>query len=87
MTHDVTYLSQMDLIVMLENGQISDIGKYSELVDSGGLFAKFLKSYLRNPGENSYSSDGIYFTHKIIIFIIYQSKIHPNYLLTILLIS
>lgn len=41
-THSVTYLREVDLIVVLKDGQISESGTYKELLDKKGDFADFL---------------------------------------------
>lgn len=53
-THNVRYLPLMDNIIVLQNGVISECGTYTELLQKGGDFAKFLSSYVKNDGESSY---------------------------------
>lgn len=45
-THGVTYLPQMDNIVVLKDGEISEFGTYTELMEKRGAFAEFLVQYL-----------------------------------------
>ncbi|CAG5119470.1 unnamed protein product, partial [Candidula unifasciata] len=45
-THAVHFLPQVDLIVVMDEGQISELGTYEELLDHDGAFAEFLKMYL-----------------------------------------
>lgn len=44
-THNITYLSQSNLIVLLENGTITESGTYEELISKNGNFAEFLRTY------------------------------------------
>ncbi|XKL66876.1 hypothetical protein PGB90_010296 [Kerria lacca] len=46
-THSVTYLSQVDFIVVLKNGCISESGTFKELLEKKGDFADFLLTYLK----------------------------------------
>ena len=65
MTHGVTYLSKMDLIVVMKDGEISEIGGYEELLERQGAFSEFIHIYLvenqgdltehENPEGNTYS--------------------------------
>ena len=45
MTHGLTFLPQCDLIVVLDEGRIREMGTYSELVNNKGAFAEFLQTY------------------------------------------
>ena len=44
-THGLSYLPQCDVIVTMENGKISEIGAYAELIDNNGAFAEFVHTY------------------------------------------
>ncbi|XP_048588131.1 multidrug resistance-associated protein 1 [Nematostella vectensis] len=44
-THGISFLPQVDQIVVLQNGRISEIGTYAELQANQGAFAEFLKMY------------------------------------------
>jgi ABC-type multidrug transport system fused ATPase/permease subunit len=44
-THGIGFLPQCDIIVVMSNGVISEVGTYSELVDANGAFAQFLHTY------------------------------------------
>ena len=45
-THSVTYLPEVDNIVVMKDGKISEIGSYKELLENRGEFADFLAQYL-----------------------------------------
>ena len=46
-THGISYLPQMDQIVVLKDGKISEIGNYEQLISSRGAFADFLIEQLQ----------------------------------------
>ena len=46
-THGITFLSEMDQIVVLKDGKISEIGTYQELMNNKGAFAEFLVEQLQ----------------------------------------
>ncbi|XP_065205454.1 multidrug resistance-associated protein 1-like [Planococcus citri] len=50
-THSVTYLSQVDFIVVIKDGSVSESGTFEELLDNKGDFSEFLESYLREVDE------------------------------------
>ncbi|BFZ12050.1 hypothetical protein BsWGS_15089 [Bradybaena similaris] len=60
-THGVHWLPQVDDIVVLYNGAISEHGSYAELLSHNGPFAQFLQVYLTTPSnvaqEDSSSED------------------------------
>jgi len=41
----MAHLPQCDVIVTMENGRISEIGAYAELIDNNGAFAEFVRTY------------------------------------------
>ncbi|KAH9523860.1 Multidrug resistance-associated protein 1 [Bulinus truncatus] len=45
-THGVHFLPQVDVIVVMNEGQISEVGSYEELLAHDGPFARFLKVHL-----------------------------------------
>ena len=45
MTHGLTFLPQCDLIVVVDEGRISEMGTYSELVNNKGAFSEFIDTY------------------------------------------
>ena len=44
-THGIAFLPQCDVIVVMVDGQISEVGSYTELIDKDGPFAQFLHTY------------------------------------------
>ncbi len=45
MTHGITYLPHVDVIAVLSNGTVSEVGKYDELMARNGPFADFIHNY------------------------------------------
>ncbi|XP_063443624.1 multidrug resistance-associated protein 1-like isoform X2 [Mytilus trossulus] len=45
-THGISFLSKVDIIITLVDGKISEMGSYSDLISHAGAFAEFLKNYL-----------------------------------------
>lgn len=52
-THNVSYLAQTDLILVLRDGQIWEAGKYHELLDKKGAFADFLLHHLSDVEQTA----------------------------------
>ncbi|XP_029456115.1 canalicular multispecific organic anion transporter 2 isoform X2 [Rhinatrema bivittatum] len=44
-THGISFLPQMDHIIVLVDGKISEMGSYQELLKKNGAFAEFLRNY------------------------------------------
>ncbi|XP_041804130.1 multidrug resistance-associated protein 1-like [Chelmon rostratus] len=44
-THGFSFLSKADLVLVMEEGQISEMGSYTELMDRKGAFAKFIHTF------------------------------------------
>lgn len=42
----------MDSIVVLNNGTVSEVGSYEQLLNHDGEFAKFLRTYLTEHGDS-----------------------------------
>ncbi|XP_048480556.1 multidrug resistance-associated protein 1 isoform X3 [Plutella xylostella] len=45
-THNVSYLAQTDLVVVLKQGAVSEVGSYQQLLEKKGAFAEFLLHHL-----------------------------------------
>ena len=56
-THGIGYLPQMDQIVVLKDGKISEIGTYDELMNNRGAFAEFLIEQLQGQESGSSMSE------------------------------
>lgn len=46
-THGITYLREVDNIIVLKNGEISESGTFKELLSRKGAFAEFLLQHLQ----------------------------------------
>ncbi|NWT03499.1 MRP1 protein, partial [Mionectes macconnelli] len=55
-THAVNYLPQMDTILVMTDGEISEMGSYQELLEQDGAFAEFLRTYA-NAEQSMENSD------------------------------
>ncbi|KAK5851307.1 hypothetical protein PBY51_002110 [Eleginops maclovinus] len=44
-THGISFLPQVDNIVVMVEGQVSEMGSYQELLKQNGAFAEFLRNY------------------------------------------
>ncbi|KAL5238885.1 hypothetical protein ACI65C_006295 [Semiaphis heraclei] len=51
-THSITYLREVNLIVVMKDGQISESGTYKELLNKKGDFADFLILYMQKQNED-----------------------------------
>lgn len=50
-THRISILPNVDAIIVMKNGSISEFGTYRELLEKKGNFAEFLVQYLENTNE------------------------------------
>lgn len=57
-THGITFLPQVDQIIVLKNGEISETGSYKELLSQKGAFAEFLLHHLEESGGDEDIPDG-----------------------------
>lgn len=44
-THGLSYLPQTDLILVMSEGEIIEMGSYQQLMDKEGAFAELLQTY------------------------------------------
>ena len=57
--NSVNYLPKMDLIIVLRNGEVSEIGTYNELLNHKGPFSEFIGTYLL-PDSDTSDPEGSY---------------------------
>ncbi|XP_043918031.1 ATP-binding cassette sub-family C member 3 [Protopterus annectens] len=50
-THGISFLPQVDQIVVLVDGKVSEMGSYQELLQQNGAFAEFLRTYVLDDGD------------------------------------
>nr|AHK05647.1 ATP-binding cassette transporter sub-family C member 1 isoform X7 [Tigriopus japonicus] len=56
-THNVSFLDQMDLILVMRNGTIAERGSYSQLKESKGAFSEFLEQYANQATKEEVTED------------------------------
>jgi len=56
-THGISFLPQLDQIIVMADGKISEVGTYQELLDRKGAFADFLYSYLETEDAGDDADD------------------------------
>lgn len=54
-THGVHWLTRVDQIIVMKNGEISEVGTYNELLQNDKEFSQFLKTY--NSGASDTTED------------------------------
>ncbi|KAI1883878.1 hypothetical protein AGOR_G00220620 [Albula goreensis] len=54
-THGLSFLPQADLILVMVDGEITEMGSYPELLGRQGAFAEFLRTYANNEQEEDQS--------------------------------
>nr|QST14985.1 ABCC1-1 protein [Diaphanosoma celebensis] len=52
-THGVSYLPQVDQIIVLKDGEISEMGSYKELLMRKGAFSEFLLQHLEEGSDDT----------------------------------
>ncbi|KAK3107159.1 hypothetical protein FSP39_008334 [Pinctada imbricata] len=56
-THGIHWLPMVDMVVVLQDGKISEMGTYDELLSHDGAFAQFLKTYLTQDNDEEQEED------------------------------
>ncbi|XP_045840743.1 ATP-binding cassette sub-family C member 3 isoform X4 [Meles meles] len=56
-THSISFLPQMDIIIVLADGQVSEVGSYPDLLERNGSFANFLCNYAPEEDKESLKED------------------------------
>ncbi|XP_053511818.1 ATP-binding cassette sub-family C member 3 isoform X2 [Artibeus jamaicensis] len=56
-THNLSFLPQMDFIIVLADGQVSEVGTYSALLQRSGSFANFIHNYTPDKGKEHPEED------------------------------
>ncbi|KAL5019777.1 hypothetical protein ScPMuIL_002669 [Solemya velum] len=56
-THGIHWLPMVDMVVVMEDGRISETGTYEELLSHDGPFAQFLKTYLTQDNDDEEDDD------------------------------
>ena len=64
MTHSLTYLPEADVVIVMRNGRISEIGTFTDLLESNGAFAELAKSYLSEDTDDDLEEGGMYCSTK-----------------------
>ncbi|TRY74646.1 hypothetical protein TCAL_01629 [Tigriopus californicus] len=58
-THSIAFLPKMDNIVVLKEGQVSEVGSYDELLARKGAFAEFLVQFLTEEEQTESDDDQV----------------------------
>ncbi|XP_007984742.3 multidrug resistance-associated protein 1 [Chlorocebus sabaeus] len=58
-THSMSYLPQVDVIIVMSGGKISEMGSYQELLARDGAFAEFLRTYASAEQEQDPEDNGV----------------------------
>lgn len=64
-THGISFLPQVDNIMVLVEGRVSEMGSYQVLLNENGAFAEFLRNYSLEEIMEDDEVTGIYRTLKI----------------------
>lgn len=52
MTNSFNFLPQTDYLMMIENGEIVNMGKFDDLIKSNGNFSEFYRTFLTVKESN-----------------------------------
>ena len=56
-THGISFLPQLDQIIVMVDGRISEVGTYHELLKRKGAFADFLYSYFETEDADEETTE------------------------------
>jgi len=56
-THGITYLPEVDVIVVLKDGEVTELGTYRQLLEKKGAFAEFLIQHLQEVDVDDGTSE------------------------------
>lgn len=59
-THSITYLPDVDYIIVIKDGEISESGSYKSLLDKKGAFSEFISQHA-NDSDNALEAGIIFF--------------------------
>ncbi|KAG2455285.1 MRP1 protein, partial [Polypterus senegalus] len=57
-THGLSYLPQVDLVLVLMDGEIKEMGSYQDLVTRQGIFSEFIKAYVSTERKETGAPKG-----------------------------
>ena len=57
MTHSINYLPKVDLIIAMNDGEVTEMGTYKELMENNGAFADFMQIYLNDKVKENEEED------------------------------
>jgi len=56
-THGITFLPEVDVIVVLKDGEVTELGTYKQLLEKKGAFAEFLIQHLQEIDVDDNTSE------------------------------
>lgn len=61
-THGISHLPEVDYIIVMKDGCVSEVGSHQELLNNNGTFAEFLKNYtsIHSDGEKGLEGRSAY---------------------------
>lgn len=73
-THGISFLPQVDNIMVIVEGRVSEMGSYQDLLDENGAFAEFLRNFSLEEIMEDDEVTGIYRTLKMSVRLEYISS-------------
>ena len=67
-THGIGFLPQCDVIVVMADGQITEVGSYNELIENDGAFAQFLQNYRSAETKDENGTIAIHYWQTSVFF-------------------